>query len=58
MSRLLMHEGETPVLIGRLDARGKDESGMLVFMVVRSVVNQYLNDNDSQLKVNTSIPSA
>ena len=56
MSLLLMHDGKTLGLAGKLSVRVKDESGMLVFMVIRSRVNQYRNDNDSQLKVNTSTP--
>ena len=56
MSLLLMHDGKTLGLAGKLSVRGKDESGMLVFMVIRSIVNQCRNDNDSQLKVNTPAP--
>ena len=30
-----MHDGKTLGLAGKLSVRGKDESGMLVFMVIR-----------------------
>ena len=43
---------DTTRLLGWLNVRGTDESKLVEFIGFHWLVDQYRNDNDSQLKVN------
>ena len=51
MSLLLTPIWAAEGLPGKLKVRGSEESGMLEFIVIHRLVDQFGNDNDSQLKV-------
>ena len=49
---------DTTRLLGWLNVRGTDESKLVEFIGIYRLVDQYRNDNDSQLKVNPYSPTA